>query len=78
MSHLLYLNSCDNYPNKCPHICLHLIVKQHPNRKGQDYPEATAASSGKRIIPISFDIATEKTSHTRIYSSPPQEPQPGE
>jgi len=29
MSHLLYLNSCDNYPNKCPHICLHLIVKQH-------------------------------------------------
>jgi hypothetical protein len=52
MSHLLYLNSCDNYPNKCPHICLHLIVKQHPNRKGQDYPEATAASSGKRIIRI--------------------------
>ena len=27
MSHLLHLNSCDNYPNKCPHICLHLIVK---------------------------------------------------
>ena len=29
MSHLLYLNSRDDYPNKCPHICLHLLVKQH-------------------------------------------------
>ena len=34
MSHLLYLNSCDNYPNKCPHICLHLLVKQHPTPQG--------------------------------------------
>jgi len=34
MSHLLYLNSRDNYPNKCPHICLHLTVKQHPTARG--------------------------------------------
>ena len=27
MSHLLYLNSCDNYPNKCPHNCFRLIFK---------------------------------------------------
>jgi hypothetical protein len=33
MSHLLCLNSCDNYPNKCPHICLHLSVKQRPQRQ---------------------------------------------
>ena len=38
MSHLLYLNSCDNYPNKCPHICLHLLVKQHPIPPGLEYP----------------------------------------
>jgi hypothetical protein len=38
MSHLLYLNSCDNYPNKCPHICLHLIVKQHPAPPGPGNP----------------------------------------
>ena len=43
MSHLLHLNSCDNYPNKCPHICLHLLVKQHllPLRAqitGEDLP----------------------------------------
>jgi hypothetical protein len=35
MSHLLCLNSCDNYPNKCPHICLHLTVKQHPTARGR-------------------------------------------
>jgi hypothetical protein len=35
MSHLLYLNSRDNYPNKCPHICLHLTVKQHPTARGR-------------------------------------------
>jgi hypothetical protein len=43
MSHLLYLNSRDNYPNKCPHICLHLLVKQRlvPLRAqttGEDLP----------------------------------------
>ena len=38
MSHLLYLNSRDNYPNKCPHICLHLIVKQHPIPLGLGFP----------------------------------------
>ena len=37
MSHLLCLNSCDNYPNKCPHICLHLLVKQHPQPPGFGY-----------------------------------------
>ena len=39
MSHLLYLNSCDNYPNKCPHICLHLLVKQHPIPPGLESPD---------------------------------------
>ena len=38
MSHLLYLNSCDNYPNKCPHICLHLLVKQHSTPPGLESP----------------------------------------
>ena len=57
MSHLLYLNSCDNYPNKCPHICLHLLVKQHPDRRGSDLPEGQA-SSGRRIIPITIIMAT--------------------
>ncbi len=51
MSHLLYLNSCDNYPNKCPHICLHLLVKQHPNRQGSNH-RTGPASSGRRIIRI--------------------------
>jgi hypothetical protein len=46
MSHLLYLNSCDNYPNKCPHICLHLIVKQHPDRQGSRIP-TDCASAGE-------------------------------
>ena len=41
MSHLLYLNSCDNYPNKCPHICLHLIVKQHSMPPGHEKPART-------------------------------------
>ena len=27
MSNLLYLNSCDNYPNKYPHNCFRLIFK---------------------------------------------------
>jgi len=36
MSHLLCLNSRDNYPNKCPHICLHLTVKQLPTARGRD------------------------------------------
>ena len=34
MSHLLCLNSCDNYPNKCPHICLHRLnetILNHPS-----------------------------------------------
>ena len=32
---LVVSDSCDNYPNKCPHICLHLLVKQHPSPRGQ-------------------------------------------
>ena len=35
MSHLLCLNSCNNYPNKCPHICLHLVVKYLLTARGR-------------------------------------------
>ena len=44
MSHLLCLNSCDNYPNKCPHICLHLLVKQRPIPQGHRQPLRTCLS----------------------------------
>ena len=45
MSHLLCLNSCDNYPNKCPHICLHLLVKQHLLPPGRRYTARQAPSA---------------------------------
>ena len=51
MVHLLYLNSRDDYPNKCPHICLHLLVKQHLLPLGRRYP-VRPCLNGKRIIRI--------------------------
>ena len=68
MSHLLHLNSCDNYPNKCPHICLHLLVKQHPNRQGSNIQRGQA-SSGRRIIPINISMATINSDLCRLFSS---------
>ena len=38
-----------NYPNKCPHICLHLLVKQHPDRQDRGYGEGLAPTE-ERII----------------------------
>ena len=38
-----------NYPNKCPHICLHLLVKQHPGRQDRGYGEGLAPTE-ERII----------------------------
>ena len=40
MSHLLYLNSCDNYPNKCPHNCFRLIFKLLLRRQAADILQA--------------------------------------
>ena len=46
MSHLLCLNSCDNYPNKCPHICLHLLVKQLSAPLGREYSWGVTPTEG--------------------------------
>ncbi len=40
MSNLLYLNSCDNYPNKYPHNCFRLIFKLHLRRQAAGSPQA--------------------------------------
>ena len=83
MSHLLYLNSSDNYPNKCPHNCLHLLVKQllcRPDIKngqvGPDRGSALYASTlplqglwGKYFGP--FFRVLEKRSNKRRKPAPP-------
>ena len=71
MSHLLCLNSRDNYPNKCPHICLHLIVKQQPHRRGVE-SRSRLPSARTRIIPTRRSYATKTCkfrSLSRIFGS---------
>ena len=52
MSHLLCLNSCDNYSNKCPHICLHLLVKQLLTPLGRKFNSGGYPLIEERIIRI--------------------------
>ena len=53
MSHLLYLNSCDNYPNKCPHNCFRLIFKL-PSQRQVARSYQTITSGGRHYTQAKF------------------------
>jgi len=69
MSHLLCLNSRDNYPNKCPHICLHLTVKQHLTARVRLSAKGAYPSARRRIIPITTSEASTKHPALASFSS---------
>ncbi len=70
MSHLLCLNSRDNYPNKCPHICLHLTVKQHLTARGRVRPGGIPRPR-RRIIRIGPHPARAFTEIFQRFKSAP-------
>jgi len=69
MSHLLCLNSRDNYPNKCPHICLHLTVKQHPAARGRVLAGVVTPDRGGALYGSDLPLQGLLQKYFRLFSA---------